>query len=68
MIQAVAAATVGCLQNAAGPKLHGPAMKQPTFNWESEDKYSKLKNFKFKTNNILKTVEIAFLNDTRINE
>ena len=37
----------------AGPKLGGPAMKQPTFNWESEDKYRELKTFKLKIYNIL---------------
>ena len=39
----------------AGPKLDGPAMKQPTFNWESEDMYSELKTFKLEVNNILST-------------
>ena len=33
-------------QNEAGPKLGGPALKQPTFNWEVPDKYTELKTFK----------------------
>ena len=31
-------------QNAAGPKLGSPAMKQPTFTWEAPDKYSELRH------------------------
>ena len=38
-----------------GPKIGSPAMKQPTFNWEVEDKYGKLKTFRLKVNNILST-------------
>ena len=30
-------------------------MKQPTFNWETEDKYSELKTFRLEVNNILST-------------
>ena len=54
-IQALAAAAVEQPQSMAGPKLGSPAMKQSTFNWESEDKYSELKTFKLKVNNILST-------------
>ena len=32
-------------QSTAGPKIGGHAMKQPSFNWEVDDKCSKLKNF-----------------------
>ena len=39
-------------QSTAGPKIGGPAMKQPTFNWEAEDKYSELKTFRQDVNNI----------------
>ena len=41
-IQAMAVAGVERTQNV-GPRLDGPMMKQPTFNWETEDKYNKLK-------------------------
>ena len=54
-IQAMAAATAEGPQSTAGPKLCGPAMKQPTFNWEAEDKYSELKTFRLEANNILTT-------------
>ena len=30
-------------------------MKQPTFNWEAEDKYSELKTFMLKVSNMLST-------------
>ena len=39
----------------AGPRLGGPIIKQPTFNWEAEDKYSELKNFRLEVNNIFKS-------------
>ena len=42
-IQVTAAATTERPQRAAGPKPGGPVLKQPTLNWEMEDKYSKLK-------------------------
>ena len=29
-----------------GPWLGRPVMKQPTLNWEAEDKYNELKNFR----------------------
>ena len=54
-IQAMAATTAERPQGAAGPKICGPAMKQPTFNWEMEDKYSKLKTFRLEVKNILST-------------
>ena len=55
VIQAMAVATAEQPQSTTGPKLGGPAMKQPTFNWESEDKYSELKTFNLEVNNILST-------------
>ena len=33
------------MDDGSGPKLGGPAMKQPTFDWNMQDKYSKLKTF-----------------------
>ena len=52
-IQAMAAAVAERPQSMAGPKIGGPATKQPTFNWETEDRYSKLNNFRLEINNIL---------------
>ena len=43
------------MQSMAGPKLGGSAIKQPTFNWEAEDKYNELNTFKLEVNNILST-------------
>ena len=37
----------------AGPNIGSAAIKQPTFNWEAEDKYSELKTFRLKVNKIL---------------
>ena len=54
-IHAMAVAAAERPQTVAGPKIGRPAMKQPTFNWEAEDKYSKLKTFRLEVNNILMT-------------
>ena len=54
-IQAMVAATAERPQSTAGPKMGGPPMKQPTFNWEAKDKYSKLKTFRLEVDNILMT-------------
>ena len=54
-IQAMAAAVAERPQSVAGPKLGGSAMKQPSFNWEADDKYDELKTFRLEVNNILTT-------------
>ena len=54
-IQVMAAATLERPQSMEGPKIGRPAMKQPTFNWEADDKYRKLKTFRLEVNNILTT-------------
>ena len=54
-IQAMATATAERPQSAAGPKIGSTAMKQPTCNWETEDKYSELKTFRLEVTNILST-------------
>ena len=38
-----------------GPRLGRPLMKQPTFNWEAEDKYNELINFRQLINSIFKS-------------
>ena len=43
-IQVIAAARTERTQNV-GPRLGGPVMKQPSFNWEAKDKYNKLKKY-----------------------
>ena len=54
VIQAMAAAGAERSQSM-GPILRRPAMKQPKFNWEAEDKCNKLKNFGLEVKNVLKT-------------
>ena len=54
-IQTMAATAAERPQSVAGPKIGGPAMKQPTFKSGKEDKYSELKTFTLEVNNILST-------------
>ena len=51
----MAEAQVERTHDTAGPKISGPAMKQPTFDWDAEDKYSELKTFRLDVNNVLST-------------
>ena len=41
-MQGMAAATTERPQNMVGPKIGRPVMKQPSFNWEADDKYNGL--------------------------
>ena len=52
--QAIAMATMERPHGMTRPRMGGPTMKQPNFNWEAEDKYNKLKMFRLEVNNILK--------------
>ena len=52
--QAMAVARAERTQNI-GPRLGGPTMKQPTFNWEVEDKFNELKNIRLEVNMIFKS-------------
>ena len=62
--QAIAEATRAAIQpmtvagaegtQNVGSRLDGPVMKQPILNWETEDKYNDLKNFRLERNNISK--------------
>ena len=51
-IQVMAAAMAESPQSIAPPKLGRPAMKQPSFNWEADDKYNELKTFRLEVSNI----------------
>ena len=44
-IQTMAATAANRPQTTVEPKIGGPAMKQPAFIWETEEKYSELKTF-----------------------
>ena len=52
-IQAISEAMAERPQSLAGSKLGGAAMKQPSLNWEADDKYKELKTFRLEVNNIL---------------
>ena len=54
-LQTMVEAQVERTQNAAGPKLGSPAMKQPKFDWEAPDMYSEFKTFRLEVNNVLST-------------
>ena len=41
------------MHDMAGPKIGSPAMKQPMFDSDAEDKYSELKTFRLEVNNVL---------------
>ena len=45
-------------RQSLGPKV-GAMMNQSTFNWGTEDKYSKLKNCKLEIINVFKSYAIA---------
>ena len=42
-------------QEVQGPKLGGPVLKQPQFNWETADKYTEWKAFVLEVRNMLST-------------
>ena len=52
-IQAIAEVQSQRLEGQRGPKLGGPALKQPQFNWEATDKYTEWKEFILEVRNIL---------------
>ena len=37
-----------------GPRLGGTMIKHPKINWEANDKYNELKNFRLEVNNVFK--------------
>ena len=43
------------MHDGSGPKVGNPALKQPAFDWNVQDKYSELKTFWLEVNNILST-------------
>ena len=68
-IQATTVAGTERRQNGqnVGPRQSRPIKKQPTFNWEVEDKNNELKNLRLEINNIFKSYgtpqaeQIAFI-------
>ena len=61
-IQAMAEAWVERKHDTSGPKIGSPTMKQPTFDWNAEGKYSKLKTFRLEVNNVLSTYNTPLAN------
>ena len=55
VLQTMAEAQAQRMQNAVGPNLGCPTLKQPTFNWEVPDKNLELKTFKLEVSNVLST-------------
>ena len=53
VIQTMVEAWVERMHDTSGSKIGGPTMKQLTFDWNAEDKYSKLKTFRLEVNNVL---------------
>ena len=54
-IQTMAEAQVERMYDISGPKIGSPATKQLTFDWNDEDKCSKLKTFRLEVKNVLST-------------
>ena len=54
-IQTMVGAWAERMHERSGPKVGSPTMKQLTFDWNAQDKYSKLKAFRLEVNNILST-------------
>ena len=41
------------------PRMSGPSMKQPTFDWKFIDKYAQLRNFKLEVKNLFQNCNIS---------
>ena len=57
-IQAMAETQVQRMPNTSGPKVGTPMLKQPSFNWEVTDKYTKWKAFILEVRNVLSTYNL----------
>ena len=44
---------------SVGPRMSGPIMKEPPFDWSAKDKYGKLRNFKLEVKNMLQNFNIS---------
>ena len=54
-IQTMAKMQAQRVPNAAGPKLGGPTLKEPNFNWEAPGKYTEWIAFVLEVRNVLAT-------------
>ena len=57
-IQAIAETQAQRMPNTSGPKVGGPMLRQPSFNWEVTDKYTEKKAFIFEVRNVLTTYNL----------
>ena len=57
-IQALAKTSVQRMPNTAWPKIGGPMLREPNFNWESTDKYTEWKAFILEVRNVLTTYNL----------
>ena len=55
MIQTMAEMQLRMVDSQQGPKIGGPVLKQPQFNWDVADKYSEWKAFNLEVKNVLST-------------
>ena len=55
MIQTMAEMQLRMEETQQGPKIGGPVLKQPQFNWDATDKYSEWKAFMLEVKNVLST-------------
>ena len=60
VVQAMAMASAENNQRAqsAGPKLGGPLMRQPTFNWSCTDRHVELRNIKMEVEDMFQNYNI----------
>ena len=61
-IQTMVEAWMERTHDISGPKIGSPAMKQLMFDWNAEDKYSKLKTLRLEVNNVLFTYNTPHTN------
>ena len=54
-IQTMAETQLRMAENLQGPKIGGPVLKQPQFNWDVADKYSEWKALILEVKNVLST-------------
>ena len=54
-IQTMAETQAQRMLNTTGPKLGGPTLKQPNFNWGATDKYTEWMAFILEVRNMLST-------------
>ena len=57
-IQAMAETQAQRMPNTSGPKVGGPTLRQPSFDWEATDKYTKWKAFILKVRNVMTTYNL----------